>query len=300
MPQMLRAAYLIWGLFALTTMGAQTEPVKTVSSTDATSHVARSVEPTVPPLAKAVKIGGKVKLHITISPSGDVSSVTVISGHPLLVQSAINAVKQWKYKPFLEGETAISVATDVEIDFPGGMSDTESAVRNKFFPIVDECRSLLNGGKYSEAEPKCRQAVEISNSLPKEVVLERSDARSLLANSIFLQRRFSEAIPIYEEALELDKGYRKPDDADLASDYANLGRAYGVTGELGKADDMYAAAVKTFRAAIQTLPQMNENYSRRLKRTLNEYAQLKDAEGQAEAATSLRKQANDIEPTGTH
>ena len=270
MPHVFRVTYLIWLFFALTTARAQTGPVKTVPATDAASHVARNIEPVVPPLAKAAKIGGKVKLHIIISPSGDVSSVTVISGHPLLVQSAINAVKQWKYKPFLEGETAISVATDVELDFPGGMSETESAVRNKFFPIVDECRSLLNGGKYSEAEQKCRQAVEISNNLPKEVVLERSDARSLLANSIFLQRRFSEAIPLYEEALELDKGYRKPDDADLASDYANLGRAYGVTGELAKADELYETAVKTLRSAIQTLPQMNENYSRRLQRTLND------------------------------
>jgi len=292
--------YLIWLFFTLTTAGAQTEPVKTVPTSDAASHVARMVDPIVPPLAKAVKIGGKVKLHIIISPSGDVSSFTVISGHPLLVQSAINAVKQWKYKPFLEGETAISVATDVELDFPSGMSETESAVRNRFFPIVDECGRLLKGGKYSEAEPKCRQAVEISNSLPKEVVLERSDARSLLANSIFFQRRFSEALPIYEEALNLDKGYREPDDADLASDYANLGRAYGVTGGLAKADELYAAAVKTFRAAIQTLPQMTENYSRRLQRTLNEYAQLKEAEGQAEAASGLRKQANDIGPIGSH
>ena len=297
---MFRATHLIWLFFALTTVGAQSEPLKTVSSTDATSHVARSVEPIVPPLAKAVKIGGKVKLHVIISPSGDVSSVTVISGHPLFVQSAINAVKQWKYKPFLKGETAVSVATDVELDFPGSMSEAETAVRNKFFPIVDECRSLLHARMYSEAEPKCRQAVEISNSLPKEVALERSDARTLLANSIFLQRRFSEAIPLYEEALELDKGYRKPDDADLATDYVNLGRAYGVTGELDKADELYATAVKTFRGAIQTLPQMNENYSRPLKRTLNEYAQLKDAEGQPEAASDLRKQENDIEPTGTH
>jgi len=37
----------------------------------------------VPALAKAARIGGKVKLHIVISPSGDVSSVEVISGHPM-------------------------------------------------------------------------------------------------------------------------------------------------------------------------------------------------------------------------
>jgi tetratricopeptide (TPR) repeat protein len=127
-------------------------------------------------------------------------------------------------------------------------------------------------------------------------VLERSGALSLLANAIFLQSRFTEAVPLYEQALELDKGYLGPDDADLASNYANLGRVYGATGDLATADELYATAVSTFRAAIRKLPSMNENYSRRLQRMLNEYAQLKEAEGQTEAASTLRQQASEIGP----
>ena len=250
----------------------------------------------VPPLAKAARVGGKVKLHVIISPSGDVSAVTVISGHPMLAPAAIEAVKQWKYKPFAEKGNPSAVATDVELDFPGGMSENESDVRNRFFPIEKECRELVNAEKYTDAEQRCRQAVALSNELPSEVILERSDAKTLLANAIFLQHRFSEAISLYEQALELDKGYRKPDDADLASDYANLGRAYAMQGELPRADDLYSKAIATFRAAIEGLPSMYENYSRRLQRTLNEYAQLKDAEKQTEAASELRKQANEITP----
>jgi TonB family protein len=276
------------------TAAAQTDAPKTVSTTEAKTHITQRVEPTVPPLAKAARIGGKVKLHIVISPSGQVSIATFVSGPPLLVQAAIEAVKQWKFRPFLEGETPIAVATDVDLDFPGGMSESESATRDSYFRVEGECRSLIKDAKYVEAEPKCRQAVEISNNLPKEVVLERSGALSMLANTIFLQRRFSEAIPLYEQALELDKGYRKPDDADLASDYANLGRAYGATGNLDRADGLYAAAVTIFRDAIKKLPSMYENYSRRLQRTLTEYAQLKEAEGQAAAASDLRQQASEI------
>ena len=51
---------------ALTTV-AQTDPVKTVSAAEATNHIVHRVEPTVPPLAKAVKIGDKVKLHVVVS-----------------------------------------------------------------------------------------------------------------------------------------------------------------------------------------------------------------------------------------
>ena len=260
------------------TTAAQTEPQKLVSPADADNHIIHRVEPTVPPLATAAEVGGKVKLRILISVSGDVSTVTVINGHPMLAPAAIEAVKQWKYKPFTENGNPSAVATDVELDFPGGMSEKESNVRNKFFPMEKECRDLINSQKYTDAEQRCSQAVALSNELPSEVVLERSGAKTLLANAIFLQHRFSEAIPLYEEALELDKGYRKPDDADPASDYANLGRAYEMQGELAIADELYAKAIATFRAAIQSLPSMYENYSRRLQRTLNEYAQLKDAE----------------------
>jgi TonB family protein len=291
---MIRGTFSILLFLCTSTASAQTDTPKSISAAEATSHLTQRVEPTVPPVAKAVKIGGKVKLHIVISASGQVSVATFISGHPLLVKAAMDAVRQWKFKPFMEGETPISVATDVELEFPGGMTESESAVREKYFRVEDECRGLIKDTKYGEAEPKCRQAVEVSNDLPKEIVLERSDALSLLANAIFLQHRFSEAIPFYEQALDLDKGYRKSDDADLASEYENLARAYGFTGDLSKADGLYATAVSTFRAAIRSLPAMYENYSRRLQRALNEYAQLKDAEGQTEAASALRQQASEI------
>ena len=286
-------------LIALTA-GAQTDAPKTVSSGEATAHLMQRVEPTVPPLAKTLKVGGKVKLSIVISSSGQVSSAKFVSGSPLLTQAAIEAVKQWKFKPFLERGTPVAVATDVELEFPGGMSQSESTVRHRYFRAEDECRSLVKSAKYVEAEPKCREAVEISNDLPQGVVLERSVALSMLANTIFSQRRFSEAIPLYEQAFELDRGYLKPDDADLASDYANLGRAYGVTGNLPKADEFFGKAVSTFRDAIKSLPSMSENYLVRLRRTLNEYAELKEAEGQTEAASSLRQQASEIKPGTSH
>jgi TonB family protein len=249
----------------------------------------------VPPLAKLMRIGGTVKLQIVISPAGDVSSVYVIAGHPMLVQAAMDTVRKWKYKPFIENGTAITVAADVGVDFPGAMSAEESAARKKFDSSDQECRKLVNGGKYADAEQRCRQAVELSNQLPTDVILERSTARAMLANSIFLQNRFTEAIPIYEDALALDKGYRKPNDADLATDYANLGRAYAMTGALAKADGLYSTSVSTFEAAIENLPSMKENYTSRLKRTLDEYAQLKEAQGQKEAAEQLRKKAAGLE-----
>jgi hypothetical protein len=91
----------------------------------------------------------------------------------------------------------------------------------------------------------------------------------------------------------LDESYLKADDADLATDYANVARAFAaVGGELTKADVFYAQAVKTFEAAIQSLPSMKENYTKRLIRTLDEYAQIKEALGQSGAANELHRKAD--------
>lgn len=270
---------------------AQPESLRVVTAAEAESHLENKVEPIVPSIARTLRVGGTVKLHIGISALGAVSFIKVISGPPMLTPSAMDAVRKWKYKPFIEEQKPTAVETDVELFFPGGMSAAESATRNKFFPIEDECRRLLDGGKYADSERQCRKAIELSNELPKDAILERSAPRSLLGHSILLQGRVAEAVPLYEEALALDKGYRKPDDADLASDYANLARAYSLLGQFAKADGLYATSVQTFEAAIQSLPEMKENYSRRLKRTLNEYANLKEAAHDSAAAKQLRQKA---------
>jgi TonB family protein len=284
-------------LFSFTlTASAQTDTPKQVSTADATSHLIHRVEPNVPPIAAMTKTGGVVKLKIVISPAGQVSSANVTSGSPLLATAASVAVKQWTFKPFLEGETPVAVSADVEVNFPGGMTNDEKSVRGQYFPLKDHCRKLLKDAKYVEAEAKCREAVDVSNNSPKDAVLERTNALSLLGNAIFSQRRFADAIPLYQQALELNKGFLKSNDADLATDYENLGRAYALTGNLAKADELYATSVATFKAAIQNLPSMSENYSRRLKRGLGEYAQINYAEGQKDAASALGQQADEIKP----
>lgn len=273
---------------------AQSGTGRAVPPSEAQAHCIRRVDPIFPAIGKLTKVGGSVKLRIEISAGGEVVSSKALSGAPVLVQAAIDAVKQWKYTPFLEDGKAVMVSTEVEIDFPTGMSNGEKAVRARYFPLVDECRALFSDRKFSDAEEKCREAIKVSGDLPKDAVLERTDALGLLGNCLYVQGRYSEAIDFYKEALSLDKGYLSPDDADLATAHENLGRAYAAVGEASKADELYSVAVSTFRAAIKNLPDMVENYSRRLKRALNEYAQLKDIEGQADPASQLRKEAADI------
>jgi protein TonB len=80
-------------------------------------NLLRKVTPTYPALAKTARIQGTVVLHAIISKQGNVENLTVLSGHPMLVQTAMDAVKQWKYKPyFLNGEP-VEVETTVTVNF---------------------------------------------------------------------------------------------------------------------------------------------------------------------------------------
>jgi protein TonB len=75
------------------------------------------VKPTYPPLARQARVQGAVVLQAVISKDGTIQNLRVVSGHPMLVQSALDAVKQWRYKPyFLNGEP-VEVETSITVNF---------------------------------------------------------------------------------------------------------------------------------------------------------------------------------------
>jgi protein TonB len=79
--------------------------------------VIRRVQPTYPPLARQARIQGSVVLQAEISKEGSIENLRLISGHPMLAPAAIEAVKQWRYKPyFLNGEP-VPVETQITVNF---------------------------------------------------------------------------------------------------------------------------------------------------------------------------------------
>jgi len=74
-------------------------------------------KPIYPPLARQARISGTVKLNAIISKEGTIEELTVISGHPLLIPSALDAVKQWRYKPTLLNGEPVAVITQVDVNF---------------------------------------------------------------------------------------------------------------------------------------------------------------------------------------
>jgi len=81
------------------------------------AELVTQVPPVYPPLARQARIQGPVVLKAVIAPDGSVESLELISGHPLLVNAAMDAAKQWHYKPYLINGVPAEVQTTITVNF---------------------------------------------------------------------------------------------------------------------------------------------------------------------------------------
>jgi protein TonB len=88
-----------------------------VSSGVVAGMVINKIEPAYPVIAKAARIQGDVVLTAIISKRGTVENVQVESGHPLLVKAALDAVQQWRYRPFVVSGEPVEVETKIVVTF---------------------------------------------------------------------------------------------------------------------------------------------------------------------------------------
>jgi len=73
------------------------------------------VEPVFPPLAIQTHRGGRVELRAIISTDGSIQSLQVVSGDPIFIQSALNAVQQWRYRPTILNGQAVEIDTFITV-----------------------------------------------------------------------------------------------------------------------------------------------------------------------------------------
>jgi protein TonB len=75
------------------------------------------IEPVYPMIARRARVQGRVTLRAIISAQGTIESLQVIDGHPMLVSAAMDAVKQWRYKPYMLSGQPVEVETTVFVNF---------------------------------------------------------------------------------------------------------------------------------------------------------------------------------------
>ena len=75
------------------------------------------VKPTYPHLAIITRTQGEVILQAVIGKDGTIQNLHVVSGHPMLIKAAVDAVQQWRYRPYLLNGEPVEVETQVRVSF---------------------------------------------------------------------------------------------------------------------------------------------------------------------------------------
>ncbi len=271
-----------------------------VSPAVANEHLTGKVEPTYPAIAKAARLQGKVVLQVVVAKTGNVDSVSVVSGHPLLVQAAINAARQWKYKPFVVDGQPVAVSTEVEVPFSLGISDADYQAQQKnsekYFNREDECRNLLKEHQYAKAEAPCTASVELAEKLPKARQMERVTANDLAGQALLYDRKYDEALSFFQTEVAIGETALKPTDAELGYAYHHVAVGYQATGDLRKAQSYYERAESTLRAAREHMDGdfFKNQYAKAIQSVLRDYIVLLQQTGQEDAAAKAKHRADAI------
>jgi protein TonB len=93
--------------------------LQTVSVSQGVSQglLIKKAQPVYPPNAMRMHVEGPVNLLATVSKDGDISTVKILSGDPQLAHAAADAVRQWKYKPYLLNGAPVEIQTQITVNF---------------------------------------------------------------------------------------------------------------------------------------------------------------------------------------
>ncbi len=94
---------------------ASTHPLRVSHWAD--GNLIYRVQPLYPPIARQARVQGAVELRAIISKAGTIENLIVVRGHPMLSAAAIEAVKQWRYHPYLLNNEPIEVETEITVNF---------------------------------------------------------------------------------------------------------------------------------------------------------------------------------------
>jgi protein TonB len=83
----------------------------------AEGNVIYRVQPVYPTLARQARVQGAVELRAIISKAGTIENLIVVRGHPMLATAAIEAVRRWRYRPYLLNNEPIEVETEITVNF---------------------------------------------------------------------------------------------------------------------------------------------------------------------------------------
>jgi TonB family protein len=221
-----------------------------VTAAIAKSNLISFVQPDYPQLAKVASIAGKVRAEIIVDESGNVASVKLISGHPMLAPSALAAIRKWKYKPFeVEGHPA-RVQTEVEVSIPENVNVDDLIRERKFQEVFwlnqKAGQEAFDKNDLALAESKLLVARSAAEERGPQKWLELCGVITLLANIKFKEDDFEAAENLYKESLALHEKHQRPDEAEVAGAQQDLAYLYFRMGRPNDAETLYRKSVETY------------------------------------------------------
>src|SRR5664280_2940587 len=150
---------------------AQSDPRQQVQVPQGTSQglLISKVQPTYPPLARLARIQGTVVLHALIGKDGSIQDLSVVSGHPMLIQAAMDAVKQWRYKPYLLNGEPVLMETTINVNFELSGAPSEAPPNE---PAANTSASNNGGANPSQGQESDLKAYTTCNLGPDFQIAE--------------------------------------------------------------------------------------------------------------------------------
>lgn len=188
--------------FLATMAFAQTAPLR-ITADEAAKHLLSGPQPAYPQLAQQARVQGNVILELGINESGSTVNIRLVSGHPMLVTAAVQAVSHWKYEPIQVNGKPVSVVTDVVVTFGdkkfAAMARPELTFRYDFWTAEESAEAAIGRKDYTFAEEQLIRAQQTlgTDSHPREKWQWLTTSGQLRA----LQKRYDEAEQCLKDAL---------------------------------------------------------------------------------------------------
>jgi TonB family protein len=127
-----------------------------VSGNEAAAKITHIVQPVYPDAAKAARVSGTVILHCVIAKDGSIMQLTYVSGPPLLLQAAMDAVHQWTYQPTLFNGKPVEVDTTISVVFVLGGTPGDPAPLSRPPATANKSESMYVAAPDAAMDPQCK------------------------------------------------------------------------------------------------------------------------------------------------
>ena len=277
--------------------GASAQETREISNEEAIQHLTKRVQPKYPSMAEMAHIQGDVLLRVMIDERGKVSEVKRVSGHPMLLEAAIPAVKAWQFEPFTDEGKSMAVRAVVKITFDLGPG---AELHGQYLQQEVECNVQLRNNAGSQAEAACKKAVATAAKLPSRFASDKMKAYENAGKAAYAAKDGAEALADFQQQLIFAQQTLQPGSPLMIQVRSNLAHAYEATGKLSEADIEYKEAEKAQEAAEAELEKhqdadgLKASYAHNMQIILQEHARLLRKMGKAAEAEALEQKANSV------